>query len=177
MANMANNMSWDQYARPIIDALNLKETSKGEWHGACPKCGGSDRFWINKFEGSVRTHCRQCGDYIAINDTLRDQGLLPKRDPGIAPSKASPITPYHQLKKLDLSLEGCRLDGEKLIITLHDIITGEERGMQTISNTKKQFSKGLKKEGTVHSHLMMVSQDIGLPSMKFSDSGSGFRMS
>ena len=147
MANMAYNMSWDKHARPIIDALNLKETSKGEWHGACPNCGGSDRFWINEFDGNVKTHCRQCADFVAINDTLRDQGLLPKWEPDVKPSKTSLIAPYHQRKKLDMSLEGCHLDGDKLVIALSDIITGEERGTQTITNAKKQFSKGLKKEG------------------------------
>ncbi|MDA9856405.1 hypothetical protein N9C80_08330, partial [Paracoccaceae bacterium] len=88
MANMADNMSWDEYAQPIIDALNLKKISKGEFHGACPNCGGTDRFWINEFEGNVKTHCRQCHDFAAINDTLRNQGLLPKWEPDIAPAKA-----------------------------------------------------------------------------------------
>ena len=147
MANMADNMSWGEYAQPIIDALNLKELSKGEWHGSCPHCGGTDRFWINKFEGKVKTHCRQCADFAAINDTLRERGLLPKWEPVIAPAKASPSAPYHKIKKLDLSLAGCRLDGDKLIITLRDIISGVERGTQTITNAKKQFSKGLTKEG------------------------------
>ena len=147
MAKMADNMSWDEYAQPIIDALNLKELSKGEWHGACPNCGGTDRFWINEFEGNVKTHCRQCHDFAAINDTLRDQGLLPKWEPDVTVSNAQLSQPYHKLKKLDLSLAGCRLDGDKLIITLEDILTGKERGTQTITNAKKQFSKGLKKEG------------------------------
>ena len=146
MANMADNMSWDEYAQPIIDALNLKEISKGEFHGACPNCGGTDRFWINKFESNVKTHCRQCHDFAAINDRLRDQGLLPKWKLDVTPSKASPCAPYHKLKKLDISLSGCRLDGDKLIVTLEDILTGKERGTQTITNAKKVFSKGLKKK-------------------------------
>jgi hypothetical protein len=163
MANMADNVSWDKYSQPIIDALNLKESSKDEFHGACPHCGGTDRFWINKFEGKVKTHCRRCNDFAAINDTLRDQGLLPKWKPVIAPAKAAPNAPYHKLKKLDLSLDGCRLDGDKLIVTLCDIITGKEIGTQTITNAKKVFSKGLKKEGAgafigQHSETLVITE-------------------
>ena len=151
MKNMTEDLSWDKYAPSIISALNLKETSKYEWHGQCLNCGGKDRFWITKYQGNVKTHCRQCDAFEAINNALRDKGLLPEWKPNTNPLKAwtsqNLSTPYHIRKKLDLSLGDCRNVGGKLVITLRDIITGEERGTQTITNDKKQFNKGLCKKG------------------------------
>ena len=88
--NLREILSWQEYGPPMISELNLKQATKGEWHGPCPNFGGTDRFWINEFEGNVKTHCRQCHDFAAINDTLRNQGLLPKWKPDVTPSKASP---------------------------------------------------------------------------------------
>ena len=73
-----NTVSWDEYAGNIISALNLKQLSKGEWHGACPACGGKDRFWISQFNSEVKVQCRQCNDWKSIIENLRDQGLYPK---------------------------------------------------------------------------------------------------
>ncbi len=42
----------------------VADTSGGEWHGACPKCGGRDRFcvWPSHPDGFGRFHCiRHCG--------------------------------------------------------------------------------------------------------------------
>ena len=72
---------WAEYGQRIIDALDLKQLSKGEWHGPCPACGGTDRFWISNHQGEVKVHCRQCGDYAAIQKALIDQGLWPVNEP------------------------------------------------------------------------------------------------
>jgi phage/plasmid primase-like uncharacterized protein len=152
--NLPEILLWQNYGPPIIGALNLKETSKGEWHGPCPECGGTDRFWINEFKGELYTHCRQCHDYPAIKDKLRDAGLLPRRQPETGENQAStqpqPTSlsePYHIRKQIDLNLGECSLSGDKLIVQINDIITGEKRGTQTIANSSKLFSKGLVKEG------------------------------
>ena len=68
---------WDEYAQGIIDALNLQQLARGEWHGACPNCGGKDRFWISQYQGEVRVQCRQCNDFSAITKELRARKLLP----------------------------------------------------------------------------------------------------
>ena len=99
MKNMTEDLSWDKYAPSIIIELNLKETSRDEWHGQCLNCGGKDRFWITKYQGNVKTHCRQCDDFEAINNALRDNGLLPEWKPNTNPLKAwineNSSTPYH----------------------------------------------------------------------------------
>ena len=147
-------LSWQEYGPEIIKALNLKQTTKGEWHGPCPVCGGTDRFWINQHKGELYTHCRQCHDFTAIKDKLRDAGLLPRRQPETSENQASTrsepsssIEPYHIRKQIDLNLGECSLSGDKLIVQINDIITGEERGTQTIANSRKLFTKGLVKEG------------------------------
>ena len=70
-----------------------------------------------------------------------------KHQPLKGMDKRELIYPLPHKKKLDLSLGDCRNVGGKLIITLRNIITGEERGTQTITNDKKQFNKGLRKKG------------------------------
>ena len=149
-----NNLPWEEYGPAIIRALNLKQMSKGEWHGPCPNCGGQDRFWINCNEGQLRVHCRQCNDFPAIKDNLRDRGLLPLWEPVKSmgfpekrPKLDGKIEPYHIRKKINLNFDGCRLEGDKLIIEICDIITGEKRGTQSISNDGKRFSSGLIKLG------------------------------
>ena len=79
--NLREILSWQEYGAPMISELNLKQATKGEWHGPCPNCGGTDRFWINEFKGELYTHCRQCHDYPAIKDKLRDARLLPEWPP------------------------------------------------------------------------------------------------
>jgi len=48
---------WEEYGSRIISELGLKKTAQGEYHGACPNCGGKDRFWINQKDGLVKVHC------------------------------------------------------------------------------------------------------------------------
>ena len=152
--NLREILSWQEYGPPMISELNLKQATKGEWHGPCPNCGGTDRFWINEFNGELYTHCRQCHDFTAIKDKLRDARLLPCWPPetgqnqaATQPQPSSLSEPYHIRKQIDLNLGECSLSGDKLIIQINDIITGEKRGTQTITNGSKLFSKGLVKEG------------------------------
>jgi phage/plasmid primase-like uncharacterized protein len=47
--------------------LKVRRTSRAEWHGPCPVCGGTDRFFINLRKQSF--YCRSCakgGDVIAL---------------------------------------------------------------------------------------------------------------
>tara|TARA_R110000803_G_scaffold14444_1_gene40133 strand:- start:497 stop:769 length:273 start_codon:yes stop_codon:yes gene_type:complete len=73
---------WGEFSPHIINALNLKKVTAGEYHGSCPNCGGKDRFWINEFNGEVKVQCRQCNDFKAITLILQDQGLWPERENG-----------------------------------------------------------------------------------------------
>ena len=73
MEKMTEYPSWDRYAPSIISELNLKETSKDEWHGPCPNCGGKDRFWITNIRATLR-HTVGNEDFAAINDALSDMG-------------------------------------------------------------------------------------------------------
>ncbi len=43
--------------------LRRKSAASGEWMGACPECGGRDRFtvWPSPSKGKPRYWCRQCG--------------------------------------------------------------------------------------------------------------------
>ena len=152
--NLREILSWQEYGPPMISELNLKQATKGEWHGPCPNCGGTDRFWINEFKGELYTHCRQCDDFTAIKDKLRDARLLPSWPPETSenqaatqPQPSSFSEPYHIRKQIDLNLGECSLSGDKLIIQINDIITGEKRGTQTITNAQKKFNTGMVKEG------------------------------
>ena len=158
-------LSWQEYGPEIIKALNLKQTTKGEWHGPCPECGGTDRFWINEFKGELYTHCRQCHDFTAIKDKLRDARLLPEWPPENQPKISASIEPYHVRKGIDLNLGQCSLSGEQLIVQINDIVTGEERGTQTITNAQKKFNTGMVKEGAgtfvgPHTSTLLVCEGI-----------------
>ena len=68
-------------------------------------------------------------------------------------------------KGIDLNLGQCSLSGEQLIVQINDIITGEKRGTQTITNSSKLFSKGLIKEGAgtyigPHTSTLLVCEGI-----------------
>ena len=76
----SNTASWDTYAQSIIAQYNLKKISN-EYHGACPNCGGKDRFWINNHQGEIKVNCRQCQDWKRIIDIMRQDGLYPEFNP------------------------------------------------------------------------------------------------
>ena len=69
--------NWSEYGEKIIQGLELKRTSKGEYHGACPNCAGKDRFWIKQHNSEVLVHCRKCNDFKEIKDRMRDMSLWP----------------------------------------------------------------------------------------------------
>ena len=146
--NLPEVLLWREYGPEIIKALDLEQKTTGEWHGPCPNCGGTDRFWINQHKGKLCTHCRQCGDFKAIKDALRDQDLLPRWSPKNQPKISTSTEPYHIRKQIDLNLGECSLSGDKLIVQINDIVTGKERGKQVITNGGKLFSKGTAKEGS-----------------------------
>jgi phage/plasmid primase-like uncharacterized protein len=150
--------SWDEWSGNIIFDLGLKKTAKAEWHGACPHCGGNDRFWISPNNGNVAVHCRQCGDFAAIKDALRSRGLMPsqvERLPSPVERKIDlandfPIIddtlhPYLQAKGIPA------FDSEKvgdfLTVQIYNA-KGKVVGKQTISPTGgKKFTKGMPVEG------------------------------
>ena len=136
--------SYNQYADGIIQQLSLKHKSGKEYGDApCPNpnCGGgTDRFFINEYNGKLYHHCRQSCDFKERDQALQDRGLLPKW-------QASSRVPYHMHKGLPL-LGGARLDNSNLVIPIHHVQTGEQVGTQIITpDGKKRFSKGMKKSG------------------------------
>ena len=143
---------WSEYAQRIIDGLDLKQTAKGEWHGSCVNCGGTDRFWITNHQGIIKTHCRQCGDFKAIQSELAKRGLWCSLDPikdnvlTFQPKEdfnVEDTRPYHEKKGVDLL--GAKLEGNNVVIPLFNIHR-QRVGEQTISpDGKKLFSTGLDK--------------------------------
>lgn len=135
--------SYSQYADGIIQQLSLKHKSGKEYGDApCPnpKCGGgTDRFFINEYDGELRHHCRQSCDFKERDQALQDRGLLPKW-------QAQSQVPYHMLKGLPLI--GAHVENSNLVIPIHHVETGEQVGTQVITpDGKKRFSKGMKKAG------------------------------
>ena len=164
---------WGEYSGAIIATLNLKKHSADEYHGACPNCGGTDRFRINKHNGEVKAFCRQCQDFSAITGALRDMGVWPQPPNGASerqraslspfsdlsavplpestsvplPEKAQndPDVPYHIRKGIPLI--GAEMKGINVAVPIYN--SDRERvGVQTISpDGQKRFSKGMAKEG------------------------------
>jgi len=80
------------------DGIRLKRiarTNGGEWAGACPFCGGHDRFRVWPNEGRGRFWCRGCGKQGDVIDYLRESRGLSfqeacrelKIDPGVIQSQ------------------------------------------------------------------------------------------
>ena len=163
---------WSDYSQRIIDRLQLKKTGS-EWHGACPNCGGTDRFWIRELRGDVKIFCGEggrsgCNDYKAIMEAMREMNIWPAvehDEPRLArheppPAQHAPAhlpqgwtTPYHIMKRLQLT--SARLEnGTVVIVPLYTVDSkgipvGEQRiapGVK-IGEYEKRFSPGLKKEG------------------------------
>ena len=44
------------------DGVQLRGNPTGERYGACPKCGGTDRFHLRSYNGRDYFFCRQCHD-------------------------------------------------------------------------------------------------------------------
>ena len=140
---------WSEYAPRIISALNLKKTAQQEFHGACPNCHGTDRFWIKEFGGEVVVNCRKCNDFAAIKDRLKAEGLWPDKDTApTTPTKPAEINwpedntmnshPYLQRKKI--KIHNATVSGSELVIPIINA-TGKRVGMQFIDEDgKKKFS-------------------------------------
>lgn len=139
---------WNEYAPRIISALSLKKTAQDEYHGACPNCHGTDRFWIKQFSGEVVVNCRKCGDFAAIKDQLKAQALWPSEAAEPSPAKPTEIHwpedttmnshPYLQRKKV--KSHNATIDGPDLVVPIIDA-TGKRVGMQFIDEDgKKKFS-------------------------------------
>jgi len=141
---------WSEFGTKIIQGLELKKTSKGEYHGPCPSCAGKDRFWIKEHNGEVLVHCRQCNDFKEIKDRMRDMSLWPtenhvsviqveRTDNIIWPERDTSIThPYLDKKKLNLN--NAIIDGDNLCIPIIDP-NGKRVGHQLITaEGRKKFS-------------------------------------
>lgn len=144
---------WAEYADSIINKYNLKETVKGEHHGPCPACGGTDRFWIKEYQGQVRVHCRQCNDFAAIYDEMRHDGVLEaiqEREwtPPIAVNDLSDfkaIEPYHVRKGVELF--NAKVSDDVLYVPIVDI-SAKTVNRQTIKpDGTKRFDVGKPVEG------------------------------
>jgi phage/plasmid primase-like uncharacterized protein/KaiC/GvpD/RAD55 family RecA-like ATPase len=137
---------WDEYADRIINKYNLKETKKGEFHGPCVACGGTDRFWIfRKQNGELGVHCRQCEDFTGIMDEMRHDGVLPTAQEieykaPIAVNDLSDfeaIIPYHEKKGIELF--NAKQIGDNIVVPIVDI-SGKRVNKQTITpDGKKKF--------------------------------------
>lgn len=74
-------IDWFTYSSALIEALQLRRVGKDEYHGACPQCGGTDRFRIQNWQGDLKHHCRQKCDFQARSQRLIRLGLLPEWRP------------------------------------------------------------------------------------------------
>ena len=134
------NRSYKEYSDRLIRELSLKRKSGNEYGEVpCPNCGGTDRFYITELNGEIKHHCRKDCDFIERDRVLQERGLLPS-----APSKVQQA--YHEKKRIPLI--GAKLKGEKIVVPLTNLETGESIGTQEISpNGFKKFAQGTKITG------------------------------
>ena len=147
------------YAPQIISALQLKKVGAKEHHGPCPNCGGVDRFWISEYQGDVKVNCRQCGDWKAIIDILRQRGLypdkeymrdeVPKNQDNVVKLPETPeVHPYLTRKRI--KQHGAIVDEGDLHIRIINN-KGKVVGTQFIDESgKKKFNYGLDYKGCFH---------------------------
>ena len=132
-----------------VETLNLKRFGNDEYHGPCPNCGGTDRFWINSYKGGLKHHCRKGCDFRSRHERLSELGLIDDSK-NIEPefrNKGNDTRPYHEKKKIELEGSGATCDGDIVVIDLFDLTTAEWRGKQFISpDGRKKFSANLVKE-------------------------------
>ena len=151
--------TYSTYAPQIISALQLKKVGAKEHHGPCPNCGGVDRFWISEYQGDVKVNCRQCGDWKAIIDILRQRGLypdkeyvreeVPKNQDNVVKLPETPeIHPYLTRKRI--KQHGAIVDEGDLHIRIINN-KGKVVGTQFIDESgKKKFNYGLDYKGCFH---------------------------
>ena len=146
---------WSEYAPQVVQRYNLKPTGKERYNGPCPVCGGTDRFWINKHNGELRINCNQCGDWQAIYDGMRADGVIPEpsknRDENVVPfnnlSDFDEIVPYFVRKGVPQGI--AKVSGTDTLIPIYKMIDGKPKlvGKQTITHDgKKLFDKGMSQE-------------------------------
>jgi hypothetical protein len=109
----------------LLSLVGYELKKRGAYHvGACPFCGGRDRFTVKRTRNGERWHCRQCGDgkyhtaidYIMRRDdcdfktayqTLTGESPQPTRTAPIVRAKPTPITlPSHDWQTQALRLAG-----------------------------------------------------------------------
>ena len=61
------------------NALHLKKMGQ-EYHGPCPICGGTDRFWIKQGQDGINVHCRQGCEFRDLARNLRNSGIAVKSE-------------------------------------------------------------------------------------------------
>lgn len=144
-----NTAYWAEHASFIIDAYDLKKTSANEYHGACPSCGGKDRFWISNYQGEIKVNCRQCNDFKGIINLMRKDGLYPEFKKSDTQAKVTKISeamlpqpeelhPYLTRKRI--KLHNAEIDGPDLRIPIINN-KGKVVGTQFIDEDgKKKFS-------------------------------------
>lgn len=147
---------WAEFGGMIIRNLELKKTAQGEFHGPCPSCAGTDRFWIKEFQGEVMVNCRKCNDYKSIKDRLRDMSLWPQpghtakvevKNNGIEWPERESMSSHPYLEKKRLKLHNAKIDGDTLTIPVIDV-KGRRVGAQFIdADGKKKFSYQLPVRG------------------------------
>ena len=147
---------WSEWSEVIIGQLGLKRTARDEFHGSCPNCGGTDRFWISKHNDLVRVHCRQCNDFQAIQQKMNEDGCWPSLHPqdnvvSFSPKDEFPLydphVPYHTRKQVELI--GARLEDNVVVVPIYNPKL-EEVAQQTIApDGAKRNTKGLDKSGGV----------------------------
>jgi len=139
---------YSEYAPQIITSLNLKKTTAKEHHGACPNCGGVDRFWISEYQGLVKVNCRQCGDWKTIISILRDMKIYPDKIEGetvVNFPEQQEIHPYLTRKRINQ--HNAEIDEGDLVIPIIDK-TGKRQGSQFIDKDgTKKFNFGLQYKG------------------------------
>ena len=118
---MTFNRKWTEHSPRIIANYKLTKTSKGEWHGACPNCGGKDRFWINEYEGDVKVHCRKCDDFkknleiLFTNSFIIKKQYVDKRTS--TDNKNTFLQSYDQRKGIELI--GAKKVGNDVVIDIY----------------------------------------------------------
>jgi len=68
-------MNFKQDIAGVAQALGLKKQGH-EYHGPCPCCGGTDRFWIKQGKTKdIVISCRQGCDFADLAKEMYDRGL------------------------------------------------------------------------------------------------------
>jgi len=146
---------WSEWSEAIKTKYSLNQTTKGEWHGPCPCCAGTDRFWIRNHNGIVKAFCRQGCEFKDMVAEMRHDGVWPDkqadnvitlREASVSLDDFGDTTQlYHERKGVELF--GSKLSGDNVVVQLFN--TDKQRvGTQTISpDGKKKFNAGLDKSG------------------------------